>query len=388
MVEDAAHALPTTIEKELVGTLGSDATVYFSFYANKTMTTGEGGMLVTRNAWLASARVMRLHGMNRDAFDRFTAKVPSWYYEIVAPGYKYNLTDIAAALGLHQLKRLPAFQARREAIAQRYQTRRLPTCRHPAARAPGGYTHSWHLYVVRLADTAPHRSRCVHRGMFAAGIGCSDALRAPASAPYWRDRYGLSPTSSSTCKGFRDYGQPAALHGHERCRCGRVITRPCAALAGLTLSKRFARCGCWLGLLIAGAAGTAAGGRSGSKLDSPGPVLFRQERVQSLRQALFHPQVPNHARGAWRFVTIGQDPRITTSGALAASQQLDELPQLWDVLRGAMSLVGPRPRCVGVALYPPEAGARERSQYAGHLDPGVARLSSRGGLCWRRRRDP
>lgn len=79
VVEDAAHALPTTLEKELIGTLGSDATV-FSFYANKTMTTGEGGMLVTRNPELAKrARVMRLHGMSRDAFDRFTAKVPSWY---------------------------------------------------------------------------------------------------------------------------------------------------------------------------------------------------------------------------------------------------------------------------------------------------------------------
>ena len=119
VVEDAAHALPTTLEKELIGTMGSNATV-FSFYANKKMTTGEGGMLVTRDAELAKrARVMRLHGINRDAFDRFTAKVPSWYYEIVAPGFKYNLTDIAAALGLHQLKRLPAFQKRREQIAAR-----------------------------------------------------------------------------------------------------------------------------------------------------------------------------------------------------------------------------------------------------------------------------
>ena len=78
----------------------------FSFYANKTITTGEGGMLVTRDAKLAQrAQVMRLHGMSRDAFDRFTATVPSWYYEIVAPGFKYNMTDVAAAIGLHQLKK-------------------------------------------------------------------------------------------------------------------------------------------------------------------------------------------------------------------------------------------------------------------------------------------
>ncbi|MDQ5925965.1 MAG: hypothetical protein QG554_907, partial [Pseudomonadota bacterium] len=106
VVEDAAHALPTTWKGQTIGTLHSDAVV-FSFYANKTMTTGEGGMLVTRDAAVAArAKVMRLHGINRDAFDRFTAKVPSWYYEIVAPGFKYNLTDIAAAMGLHQLKRL------------------------------------------------------------------------------------------------------------------------------------------------------------------------------------------------------------------------------------------------------------------------------------------
>ena len=105
VVEDAAHALPTTCGGKLVGTLESDACV-FSFYANKTITTGEGGMVVTRDAALAArVKVMRLHGISRDAFDRFTAKVPSWYYEIVAPGFKYNLTDIAAALGIHQLRR-------------------------------------------------------------------------------------------------------------------------------------------------------------------------------------------------------------------------------------------------------------------------------------------
>lgn len=83
----------------------------FSFYANKTITTGEGGMLVTRDLEIAKrARVMRLHGINRDAFDRFTSKAPSWYYEIVAPGFKYNMTDIAASMGIHQLKKANAFQ--------------------------------------------------------------------------------------------------------------------------------------------------------------------------------------------------------------------------------------------------------------------------------------
>jgi dTDP-4-amino-4,6-dideoxygalactose transaminase len=126
VVEDAAHALPTTCGGQLIGTLDSDATV-FSFYANKTITTGEGGMLVTRDDALAQrARVMRLHGMSRDAFDRFTATVPSWYYEVVAPGFKYNLTDIAAALGLQQLKKARGFQQRRAEIAPVQQA--LPAC--------------------------------------------------------------------------------------------------------------------------------------------------------------------------------------------------------------------------------------------------------------------
>lgn len=193
VVEDAAHALPTTLEKELIGTLGSDATV-FSFYANKTMTTGEGGMLVTRNPELAKrARIMRLHGMSRDAFDRFTAKVPSWYYEIVAPGFKYNLTDIAAALGLHQLKRLPAFQARREQIAARYHAAfaDLPVLLPP--EAPEGDTHAWHLYVLRLADDAGITRDAFIEGMYAAGIGCSVHYVPLHLHPYWRERYGLTP---------------------------------------------------------------------------------------------------------------------------------------------------------------------------------------------------
>jgi dTDP-4-amino-4,6-dideoxygalactose transaminase len=191
VIEDAAHALPTTCDGQLVGTLASDACV-FSFYANKTITTGEGGMVVTRDAGLAERmRVMRLHGMSRDAFDRFTAKVPSWYYEIVAPGYKYNLTDIASALGLHQLKRLPAFQQRREQIAAQFHAglRDLPVILPPDA-APGD-VHAWHLYVLRLAEGAPIGRDALIERLFAAGIGCSVHYIPLHLQPYWRDRYGL-----------------------------------------------------------------------------------------------------------------------------------------------------------------------------------------------------
>jgi dTDP-4-amino-4,6-dideoxygalactose transaminase len=193
VVEDAAHALPTTCGGRLVGTLASDACV-FSFYANKTITTGEGGMVVTRDAALAQrVKVMRLHGISRDAFDRFTAKVPSWYYEVVAPGFKYNLTDIAAALGIHQLRRATAFQARRAAIAQAYDAAfaGLPLITPPGP--PAGDVHAWHLYVLRLSDAAPIGRDALIERLFAAGIGCSVHYIPLHLQPYWRDRYALQP---------------------------------------------------------------------------------------------------------------------------------------------------------------------------------------------------
>jgi dTDP-4-amino-4,6-dideoxygalactose transaminase len=193
IIEDAAHALPTTSGGRLVGTLDSAATV-FSFYANKTITTGEGGMLVTRDAALAQrAKVMRLHGMNRDAFDRYQSKVPSWYYEVIAPGFKYNLTDIAAALGIHQLRRIEAFHARREQLAAWMDEALagLPLLLPP--RAPAGERHAWHLYVVRLADGAGvQRDRFIEM-LFEAGIGCSVHYIPLHLHPYWRERYGLAP---------------------------------------------------------------------------------------------------------------------------------------------------------------------------------------------------
>lgn len=191
IVEDAAHALPTTSAGRLVGTLDSDVTV-FSFYANKTITTGEGGMVVTRDAALAQrVRTMRLHGISRDAFDRFTAKVPSWYYEIVAPGFKYNLTDIASAIGLHQLRKARGFQQRRAEIAAQYHRafEALPLVVPPDA--PTGETHAWHLYPVRLGDDAGITRDAFIERLFAAGIGCSVHYIPLHQQPYWRDRYAL-----------------------------------------------------------------------------------------------------------------------------------------------------------------------------------------------------
>jgi dTDP-4-amino-4,6-dideoxygalactose transaminase len=192
VVEDAAHALPATCDGKLIGTLDSDATI-FSFYANKTITTGEGGMLVTRDAAIAKrARTMRLHGISRDAFDRFLAKVPSWYYEIVAPGFKYNLTDISAALGIHQLKKAHMFHRRRAEIAAQYQRALAnePVILPPQA-APGDL-HAWHLYVLQLGQTASvSRDRFIEN-MFAQGIGVSVHYIPLHLQPYWRDTYRLT----------------------------------------------------------------------------------------------------------------------------------------------------------------------------------------------------
>lgn len=193
VMEDAAHALPATCQSVLIGTLASDVTV-FSFYANKTITTGEGGMLVTRDPEIANrARVMRLHGINRNAFDRFTSKVPSWYYEIVAPGFKYNMTDIAASIGIQQLKKANFFQKKRAYIAALYDSALvdLPIILPPHA-SPGD-THSWHLYVLRLAENANVNRDLFIERLFEQGIGCSVHYIPLHLQPYWRDAYKLTP---------------------------------------------------------------------------------------------------------------------------------------------------------------------------------------------------
>lgn len=193
VIEDAAHALPTTCNGKLIGTLESDATVY-SFYATKTITTGEGGMIVTRSPEIAErCRTMRLHGISRDAFDRYTSTKASWYYEVVAPGFKYNMTDIAASLGIHQLKKAWQFQHRRKNMAAIYDE---ALCGRPVLlppHAPDGDTHAWHLYVLHLTPNAPVKRNRFIELMAEKGIGCSVHFIPLHLHPYWRDRYNLKP---------------------------------------------------------------------------------------------------------------------------------------------------------------------------------------------------
>lgn len=205
IIEDAAHALPATWQGQRIGSLDSDATVY-SFYATKTLATGEGGMVVTRNPAIAKrCRVMRLHGIDRDAFDRFTSKKPAWFYEIVAPGFKYNMPDLSAALGRVQLKRVQQMRDRRHVIAQHFDAAlaSLPVILPPRPGAPGARNsatphmpndeHAWHLYVIRLDDDCSLDRDSFIANMAQAGIGCSVHYVPLHLQPYWRDRYQLTP---------------------------------------------------------------------------------------------------------------------------------------------------------------------------------------------------
>jgi perosamine synthetase len=159
-----------------------------------TIVTGEGGMLVTDNpVWAERARCMALHGLSRDAWNRYTAE-GSWYYEVVAPGFKYNMTDIAAALGLVQLERLDEMHQRRSAIAARYTQAfaGLPEVEVPTLRPDR--TSAWHLYILRLHLD---RLRCARgelvRALGAAGIGASVHFIPLHLHPYYRETYGYGP---------------------------------------------------------------------------------------------------------------------------------------------------------------------------------------------------
>lgn len=186
ILDDAAHALPAFHAGHPVGRCGADATA-FSFYANKTMTTGEGGMLVTSDPAIASrSRIMRLHGIDRDVFNRFTDPRANWQYDVVEPGFKYNLTDIAAALGLVQLKRSDGFQSVRAGRVARYNAAfgNLPLILPPGPAT--GDVHSWHLYVVQLSPEAPLDRDQFIQELREAGIGISVHYRPLHQMTVWK----------------------------------------------------------------------------------------------------------------------------------------------------------------------------------------------------------
>jgi perosamine synthetase len=192
VIEDAAHALPARYHGRTVGTIG-DITC-FSFYANKTITTGEGGMITTDQDDLAErVRIMSLHGISKDAWKRFGAE-GSWYYEILAPGYKFNMTDIAASLGTEQLARCQQLWERRQWCSQLYDAafRNLPEITGP--HRDGNVQHAWHLYVVQLELDRLRIDRAQFiRELNQAGVGTSVHYLPLHMHPYYRESFGYRP---------------------------------------------------------------------------------------------------------------------------------------------------------------------------------------------------
>jgi dTDP-4-amino-4,6-dideoxygalactose transaminase len=213
LVDDAAHALPSNLRGRAIG-CWADVTA-FSFYATKAMTTGEGGMLVTANeSWARRAQSMSLHGLSHDAWNRYSAQ-GAWYYEIMAPGFKYNMTDIAAALGLVQLRRLDQMNERRASIARRYTAafNGLAELEVPEIRADR--SSSWHLYILRLNL---EQLRCDRAGF----IEALDQERVSASVhfiplhlhPYYRETFGYGPTDFPVA--YREYQRVVSLPIYSR----------------------------------------------------------------------------------------------------------------------------------------------------------------------------
>jgi dTDP-4-amino-4,6-dideoxygalactose transaminase len=189
VIEDAAHALPARYNGKMVGSIGESTC--FSFYATKNITTGEGGMLTTDNPEYATrARMMSLHGLSRDAWNRYSTE-GSWYYEILSPGFKYNLTDIAAALGLAQLKKCDRFWKTRERYAALYHEgfRDMPEIVCP--QASPNVQHAWHLYAIQLEldRLRISRNEFIHR-LQQAGIGCSVHFIPLHLHPYYSETLG------------------------------------------------------------------------------------------------------------------------------------------------------------------------------------------------------
>ena len=192
VVEDAAHAFPTRYQDRMIGTWG-DATC-FSFYANKTITTGEGGMLVTNDEAIAKrAKIMRLHGIDRDVWNRFTSARPSWEYDVIAPGFKYNLPDLAAAVGLAQLERAHEFRQQRQAVVASYYEsfRSLPGVDLPVLHGSMEH-HSWHFFWLVLGPEARLDRNAFIEGLMKQEIGFSVHYKPLHRMTYYRERYRLS----------------------------------------------------------------------------------------------------------------------------------------------------------------------------------------------------
>jgi len=406
VIEDAAHALSARYKGRMIGTLG-DMTC-FSFYATKNITTGEGGMVTTENdGWADRMRVMRLHGISKDAWKRYSAE-GSWRYEILAAGFKYNLTDMQAALGLSQLAKCQSMWARRCELAQRY-TDALGTL--DAFEVPSSRTdvqHAWHLYVIRVCpgELRIHRDRVIEE-LKVRGIGASVHFIPLHLHPYYRDTRGYRPGDFPVAEDYFDrcislplypamkdedqtrviealteicslYRRTNKAVSARRCEETRhkPMTDPVNSHSGYITSEVFQQGNVQMdkansrlaihamdehrgwytqtGKRIVDVGGAIAGLLAcvpilaicaiAVRISSPGPILFRQLRIGrggrpfellKFRTMLVERSYPR--------ITASGDPRITRTGKWLRRWKLDELPQFINILKGDMSLVGPRP---------------------------------------------
>jgi dTDP-4-amino-4,6-dideoxygalactose transaminase/lipopolysaccharide/colanic/teichoic acid biosynthesis glycosyltransferase len=391
VIEDAAHAFPSRYRGRLIGRLDTDATV-FSFYATKTLTTGEGGMVVTADRAIRDrCALMRLHGIDRDAFGRYTSTHPAWFYEVVAPGFKYNMTDVAASLGIVQLRRADQLHAKRTRMAGWYDTELQDLPIVLPARGKSSADHSWHLYVVRLTGKAPiSRDDLVSR-LSSRGIGTSVHFVPLHLHPYWQQQYRLDarrfPNATAAYKtvlslpiytkmspdqqnrviaAIRECLAPVPQHVVSRSGLADAVPLEVpawkpepASRAPLIAGRREGRLAFEtprvdikrlfdivvgaIALAIAFpvmlliAAAVAVQGR---------PVIYASRRVGRFgRPFLMYKfrSMSADADSKGPLVVRARDKRVTRLGWTLRRWKLDELPQLVNVLRGEMSIVGPRP---------------------------------------------
>jgi dTDP-4-amino-4,6-dideoxygalactose transaminase len=212
VLEDAAHSLPARYKGRMVGTIG--AATAFSFYATKNMTTGEGGMLTGSADLIARARMWSLHGMSRDAYMRYSDE-GSWFYEVVLPGFKCNMTDIQASLGMQQVKKLPRFQDRRREVVRRYHAAFAgrPELQIPTERPD--VESAWHIYPLRLnLETLRIGRNQFIEEMNARNIGTSVHFIPIHLHSYYRDKYGYAPEDFPVA--YANYQRLVSLPLHPR----------------------------------------------------------------------------------------------------------------------------------------------------------------------------
>ena len=409
VIEDAAHALPARYRGRLIGSPYEGVNVpvltCFSFYATKNLTTAEGGMLAGPVRAIERARELSLHGMSRDAWRRYAVE-GAWFYEVNQPGFKYNMTDLQAAMGLHQFAKLSSFHARRGEIARRY-NEGFSQCRClqiPTMRAEAD--HAWHLYVLRLNLNFLG----ISRNEFIEQLRLRNISSSVHFIPvhmhrYYRDKYRYRPADFPVA--HYEYARMLSLPLHTKMSDqdvedvieavrdivlrysfrttapSEISARPHAAsynpdrppAAGIVSRRAFDAVCAATGLaLLAPLFALIA---LAIRFDDGGPVFYSQLRVgkgfRRFRLLKFRSMVVGADGGS--LLTRSGDPRITRVGRLLRRFKLDELPQLVNVLRGEMRLVGVRPQVERFV----EAYRREYEELL-RVPPGITDLAC---LCFR-----